>query len=145
MPIETRVHDVSGTVSQTAADLGAEAVAVPVRTGPVTAAEVAAQLPFTLDELLALHKAKGEPGRSPRPRSASATGSGNCCCTGWARRPRPTCAGPGALARRGRGRTALVAGCPGRRPRRVHRGALLASYEFKIGAPQRRRSAPSPC
>ncbi|NVI89263.1 leucyl aminopeptidase, partial [Actinomadura sp. BRA 177] len=63
MPIETRVHGAGGTVSQTAADLGAEAVAVPVRTGPVApAAEVAAQLPFTLDELLALHKAKGEPG-----------------------------------------------------------------------------------
>src|SRR5690606_26640902 len=63
MPIETRVHGAAGTVSQTAADLGAEAMAVPVRTGPVApAAEAAAGLPFTLDELLELHEAKGEPG-----------------------------------------------------------------------------------
>ncbi|MER7542323.1 leucyl aminopeptidase [Actinomadura sp.] len=136
MPIETRVHGAAGTVSQTAADLGAEAMAVPVRTGPVApAAEAAAGLPFTLDELLELHEAKGEPGEitatqvrvGDRIRELLLYGVGDAA-------PADLRRAGAALARRGRGRTALVAGVPDGDLAAFVEGALLASYEFKIGA-----------
>ncbi|MFC4050511.1 leucyl aminopeptidase [Actinomadura syzygii] len=142
MPIETRIHGASGTVSQTAADLGAEAVAVPVRQGPVApAAEVAESLPFTLDELLELHRAKGEPGEitatqvrvGDRVRELLLYGVG-------AASPADLRKAGAALARRGRGRTALVAGVPAGDLAAFVEGALLASYEFKIGAPPARRA-----
>ncbi|NEA21194.1 leucyl aminopeptidase, partial [Actinomadura bangladeshensis] len=106
MPIETRVHGAGGTVSQAAADLGAEVVAVPVRRGPVApAAEVAEGLPFTLDELLALHRAKGEPGEitatqvriGDRVRELLLYGVGDAA-------PADLRRAGAALARRGRGR-----------------------------------------
>ncbi|TYB46679.1 leucyl aminopeptidase [Actinomadura chibensis] len=142
MPIETRIHGASGTVSQTAADLGAEAVAVPVRPGPVApAAEVAESLPFTLDELLDLHRAKGEPGEitatqvrvGDRVRELLLYGVGDAA-------PADLRKAGAALARRGRGRTALVAGVPEGDLAAFVEGALLASYEFKIGAPPARRA-----
>ncbi|WP_067804835.1 leucyl aminopeptidase [Actinomadura formosensis] len=142
MPIETRVHGAGGTVSQTAADLGAEVVAVPVRTGPVApAAEVAGSLPFTLDELLALHRAKGEPGEitatqvriGDRVRELLLYGVGEAA-------PADLRRAGAALARRGRGRTALVAGVPAGDLSAFVEGALLASYEFKIGAPSARKA-----
>ncbi|TDD95655.1 leucyl aminopeptidase family protein [Actinomadura rubrisoli] len=137
MPIETRVHGAGGTVSQTADELGAEAVAVPVRSGPVApAAEVAASLPFTLDELLALHKAKGEPGEvvptqvrvGGKVRELLLYGVGEAS-------PADLRKAGAALARRGRGRAVLVAGVPSGDLAAFVEGALLASYEFKIGAP----------
>ncbi|WP_021600074.1 leucyl aminopeptidase family protein [Actinomadura welshii] len=140
MPIETRVHGAGGTVSQTALDLGAEAVAVPVRSGPVApAAEVAASLSFTLDELLALHRAKGEPGEitaaqvriGDRLRELLLYGVGEAA-------PADLRKAGAALARRGRGRTALVAGVPDGDLAAFTEGALLASYGFKIGAPPSR-------
>lgn len=140
MPIETRVQGAGGTVSQTALDLGAEAVAVPVRSGPVApAAEVAASLPFTLDELLALHRAKGEPGEitaaqvriGERLRELLLYGVGEAA-------PADLRKAGAALARRGRGRTALVAGVPEGDLAAFTEGALLASYGFKIGAPPSR-------
>ncbi|WP_412516654.1 leucyl aminopeptidase family protein [Actinomadura madurae] len=140
MPIETRVHGAGGTVSQTALDLGAEAVAVPVRSGPVApAAEVAASLPFTLDELLALHRAKGEPGEitaaqvriGDRLRELLLYGVGEAA-------PADLRKAGAALARRGRGRTGLVAGVPDGDLAAFTEGALLASYGFKIGAPPSR-------
>ncbi|TYK49155.1 leucyl aminopeptidase [Actinomadura decatromicini] len=142
MPIETRIHGASGTVSQTAAALGAEAVAVPVRQGPeAPAAEVAESLPFTLDELLELHRAKGEPGEitatqvrvGDRVRELLLYGVG-------AASPADLRKAGAALARRGRGRTALVAGVPAGDLAAFVEGALLASYEFKIGAPPARRA-----
>ncbi|QKW34323.1 leucyl aminopeptidase family protein [Actinomadura sp. NAK00032] len=142
MPIETRVQGAGGTVSQTAADLGAEAVAVPVRKGPVApAAEVAGALPFTLDELLALHKAKGEPGEitatqvriGDQVRELLLYGVGDAA-------PADLRRAGAALARRGRGRAALVAGVPAGDLAAFVEGALLASYEFKIGAPPARKA-----
>ncbi|WP_141578003.1 M17 family metallopeptidase [Actinomadura sp. WMMA1423] len=136
MPIETRIHGAGGTVSQTAVDLGAEVVAVPVRSGPLApAAEVAASLPFTLDELLALHQAKGEPGEiiatqvrvGERVRELLLYGVGDAA-------PADLRRAGAALARRGRGRTALVAGVPAGDLAAFVEGALLASYEFRIGA-----------
>ncbi|MDL4817710.1 leucyl aminopeptidase family protein [Actinomadura opuntiae] len=136
MPIETRVHGAAGTVTATAADLAAEAVAVPVRQGPVAPdAEVAASLPFTLDELLALHKAKGEPGEivaapvrvGDRVRELLLYGVGEAS-------PADLRRAGAALARRGRGRTALAAGVPSGDLAAFVEGALLASYEFRIGA-----------
>ncbi|TDC58262.1 leucyl aminopeptidase family protein [Actinomadura sp. KC345] len=145
MPIETRIHGVGGTVSETAVDLGAEVVAVPVRQGPVApAAEVAGSLPFTLDELLALHNAKGEPGEitsaqvrvGDRVRELLLYGVGDAA-------PADLRKAGAALARRGKGRTALVAGVPtGDTPDALAafvEGVLLACYEFKIGkAPAKR-------
>lgn len=142
MPIETRIHGAGGTVSQTAVDLGAEVVAVPVRKGPVPpAAEVAASLPFTLDELLTLHNAKGEPGEivstqvrvGDRVRELLLYGVGEAA-------PADLRKAGAALARRGRGRTALVAGVPAGDLAAFAEGALLACYEFKIGAPPAKKA-----
>ncbi|QKG21716.1 leucyl aminopeptidase [Actinomadura verrucosospora] len=136
MPIETRIHGAGGTVTGTAVDLGAEAVAVPVRSGPLAPdAEVAASLPFTLDELLALHGAKGEAGEivaapvqvGGEVRDLLLYGVGEAS-------PAELRKAGAALARRGRGRTALVAGVPDGDLAAFVEGALLASYEFRIGA-----------
>ncbi|MEU8800178.1 leucyl aminopeptidase [Spirillospora sp. NPDC048819] len=144
MPIETRIHGAGGTVSQTAVDLGAEVVAVPVMRGPVVeagsgggmrTAEVAASLPFTLEELLDLHKAKGEAGEitsaqvrvGDRVRELLLYGVGDAA-------PADLRKAGAALARRGKGRTALVAGVPAGDLAAFAEGALLASYQFKIGA-----------
>ncbi|RKS71879.1 leucyl aminopeptidase [Actinomadura pelletieri DSM 43383] len=141
MPIETRVHGAGGTVSQTAAELDAEVVAVPVPSGPVApAAEVAASLPFTLDELLELHRAKGEPGEitatqvrvGDRMRELLLYGVGDAA-------PADLRKAGAALARRGRGRTALVAGVPAGDLAAFVEGALLAAYEFRIGAPSAKK------
>ncbi|WP_067455487.1 leucyl aminopeptidase [Actinomadura macra] len=140
MPIETRIRGAGGTVSQTAVELGAEVVAVPVRSGPVApAAEVAAGLPFTLDELLTLHRAKGEPGEivsvpvrlGEQVRELLLYGVGEAS-------PADLRKAGAALARRGRGRAALVAGVPAGDLAAFTEGALLACYEFKIGAPSPR-------
>ncbi|TDB90485.1 leucyl aminopeptidase [Actinomadura sp. KC216] len=137
MPIETRIHGAGRTVSQTAVDIDAEVVAVPVGSGPVApAAEVAQSLPFTLDELLELHRAKGEPGEitatqvrlGDRMRELLLYGVGDAA-------PADLRKAGAALARRGRGRTALVAGVPAGDLAAFVEGALLACYEFKIGAP----------
>ncbi|HEU5026690.1 MAG TPA: leucyl aminopeptidase [Spirillospora sp.] len=136
MPIETRIHGAGGTVTGTAVDLGAEAVAVPVRSGPVAPdAEVAKALPFTLDELLELHGAKGEAGEivaapaqvGGEVRDLLLYGVGEAT-------PADLRKAGAALARRGRGRTALVAGVPSGALAAFVEGALLASYEFRIGA-----------
>ncbi|QXJ24553.1 leucyl aminopeptidase [Actinomadura graeca] len=137
MPIETRIRGAAGTVSQTAVELGAEVVAVPVRSGPAApAAEVAATLPFTLDELLALHRAKGEPGEivsvpvrvGGQVRELLLYGVGEAS-------PADLRRAGAALARRGRGRAALVAGVPDGDLAAFVEGALLACYGFTIGAP----------
>ncbi|MEU8341217.1 leucyl aminopeptidase [Spirillospora sp. NPDC048832] len=145
MPIETRVQGAGGTVSGTAAELDAEVVAVPVAkvpAGPAApAAEVAGSLPFTLDELLALHRAKGEPGEitsthvrvGDRVRELLLYGVGDAA-------PADLRRAGAALARRGRGRTALVAGVPAGDLAAFVEGALLAGYEFKIGAPPARKA-----
>ncbi|TDC87229.1 leucyl aminopeptidase [Actinomadura sp. 7K507] len=144
MPIETRIHGAGGTVSQTAVDLGAEVVGIPVRQGPVAPdAEVAGSLPFTLDELLALHKAKGEPGEivpaqvrvGDQVRELLLYGVGDAA-------PADLRKAGAALARRGKGRTALVAGVPGAAGELAAfvEGALLACYEFKIGKPPAKKA-----
>ncbi|MFD0900670.1 leucyl aminopeptidase [Actinomadura sediminis] len=145
MPIETRVRGAGGTVSGTAAELGAEAAAVPVRSGPdgpvAPAAEIAGLLPFGLDELLTLHRAKGEPGEivsahvplDGRVRELLLYGVGEA-------RPADLRRAGAALARRGRGRAALVAGVPDGDLAAFAEGALLASYRFTVGEP----SGPGP-
>ncbi|WP_242885334.1 leucyl aminopeptidase [Actinomadura litoris] len=158
MPIETRVHrgGAGGTLVQTAVELGAEVVALPVRPGSegpsaaasAPAAEITAALPCTLEELLALHGAKGEPGEivsapvrvGGQVRELLLYGVG-------AASPADLRRAGAALARRGRGRSALVAALPGgdsaegpdgdsaADPAPFVEGALLAGYQFKIGAP----------
>ncbi|WP_242901075.1 leucyl aminopeptidase [Actinomadura terrae] len=147
MPIETRVQreGASGTLTQTAVELGAEVVALPVRPGsdgaapsaasPSAAAEISAALPFTLDELLTLHGAKGEPGEvvsapvrlGDQVRELLLYGVG-------AASPADLRRAGATLARRGRGRSALVAALPAEAPAAFVEGALLAGYQFKIGA-----------
>ncbi|WP_433327632.1 leucyl aminopeptidase [Spirillospora sp. CA-294931] len=137
MPIDTRVRGTGGTLSRAAAELGAEVVAVPIASGPVAPdAEIAASLPFTLAELLALHSAKGEPGEvvstlvriGERAVELLLYGVGDAT-PGDLRR-----AGA-ALARRGKGRDLMAAGVPSGDLAAFVEGALLASYTFKIGAP----------
>ncbi|MBE1534322.1 leucyl aminopeptidase family protein [Actinomadura algeriensis] len=145
MPIETRVRAAGGTVSGTAAEVGAEVAAVPVRSGPdgpvAPAAEIAGLLPFGLDELLTLHRAKGDPGEitaahvpvDGRVVELLLYGVGEA-------RPADLRRAGAALARRGRGRSALVAGVPDGDLAAFTEGALLASYRFTVGAP----SGPAP-
>ncbi|GAA0564181.1 leucyl aminopeptidase [Actinomadura livida] len=146
MPIETRLHGAGGTVSQTAVDLDAEVVAVPVGPGPVApATEAAESLPFTLDELLALHDAKGEPGEitsaqvrlGDRVRELLLYGVGHAA-------PADLRKAGAALARRGKGRTALAAAAPAGVSAAAlaafAEGALLACYEFKIGKPPAKKA-----
>ncbi|XVQ12761.1 leucyl aminopeptidase family protein [Spirillospora sp. CA-255316] len=139
MPIETRVREAGTDLLEAAGRLGAEAVAVPVRPGPAAPpTAVADALPCTLDELLALHRAKGEAGEivstsarigdKPRELLLYGVGEGG---------PAELRRAGAALARRGRGRTALVAQVPDAGPdglAALAEGALLGAYTFKIGA-----------
>ena len=136
MPIETRVRAVGGAVSEAAVELGAEALAVPVRSGPVAPpAEAARLLPFALEELLELYNAKGEPGEivaapvrlGDTVRELLLYGVGEAS-------PSDLRKAGAALARRGKGRTALAAGVPEGDLSAFVEGALLASYRFRIGA-----------
>ena len=145
MPIETRIHGAGGTVAQTAVDLGAEVVAVPVRQGPVAPATgLDEALPFTPDELLTLHKAKGEPGEivsaqvrlGDRVRELLLYGVGDAA-------PADLRKAGAAVARRGKGRTAVAAQVPaasGDGLAAFAEGALLACYEFTIGKPPAKRA-----
>jgi leucyl aminopeptidase len=134
MPIETRLYAVGGSLSQAALAADAEVLAVPVRSGPeAPAAEVAAFLPFTLTELLALYDAKGEPGEiivtpirlGERVRELLLYGVGDASPVALRR------AGA-ALARRGRGRAAMVAGVPTGDAAAFAQGVLLGSYDFTL-------------
>ncbi|MEU5884905.1 leucyl aminopeptidase [Spirillospora sp. NPDC047279] len=137
MPIETEVSTVGGVLSEAAGSLGADVVAVPVRSGPVApAAEIAGLLPFTLDELLTLHRAKGEAGEAVstpvriggRVLELLLYGVGEAS-------PADLRKAGATLARRGRGRTTMAAGVPDGDLAAFVEGALLASYTFKIGTP----------
>jgi leucyl aminopeptidase len=139
MPIETRVREAGTDLLEAAGRLGAEVVAVPVRPGPAAApTAVADALPCTPDELLALHRAKGEAGEivstsarigdKPRELLLYGVGEGG---------PAELRRAGAARARRGRGRTALVAQAPDAGPDGLAafaEGALLGAYTFKIGA-----------
>ncbi|MFG2005865.1 leucyl aminopeptidase [Spirillospora sp. NPDC048911] len=140
MPIETKVSSVGGRLSEAAESLGAEVVAVPVRSGPAAPdAEIASLLPFTLDELLTLHGAKGEPGEvvstpvrvGGRVLELLLYGVGEAA-------PGDLRKAGAALARRGRGRTTMAAGVPSGDLAAFVEGALLASYTFTIGQPPKK-------
>jgi leucyl aminopeptidase len=142
VPVETQLRSATGRLSQVAVAQEAEVLAVPVGSGPVApAAEIAEALPFTLDELLTLHEAKGEPGEivatqvrlGGQIRELLLYGVGDASPSALRR------AGA-ALARRGKGRTTMVAGVPAGDLGAFVEGALLGSYEFKIGAPAKRRA-----
>jgi leucyl aminopeptidase len=144
MPIETQVAAAGGTLSQAAESLGAEVVAVPVRSGPVAPdAEIAALLPFTLDELLTLHGAKGEAGEivSTPVRVGGTVRELLLYGVGEAT-PADLRKAGAALARRGKGRAHLAAGVPAGDLAAFVEGALLGSYTFKIGAPPAKAKAP---
>ncbi|MQY03630.1 leucyl aminopeptidase [Actinomadura macrotermitis] len=132
MPIETRVRAADGRLSQ----VPAEVYAVPVRSGPAApAAEIAAELPFTLDELLGLHKAKGEPGEivstpvrvGGEIRELLLYGVGDAG-------PADLRKAGAAVARRGKGRASLAAGVPDGDLAAFVEGALLASYTFTVSS-----------
>ncbi|MFB4312705.1 M17 family metallopeptidase [Actinomadura sp. 21ATH] len=148
MPIETRIQAAGTDVLEAAGRLAAEAVAVPVRPGrqapePAVAGPLKGTLegalgealPCTLDELLALHRAKGEPGEltsttariGDRPCELLLYGVGDASPAALRR------AGA-ALARRGKGRETLVAAVPDGDLAAFAEGALLGSYGFRIGA-----------
>ncbi|MFI0353538.1 leucyl aminopeptidase family protein [Actinomadura sp. 9N407] len=136
MPIETRVQQAGTDVLEAAGRLEAEVVAVPVRSGPrAPESPVAGSLPCTLDELLALHRAKGEPGEivsttariGDRPRELVLYGVGDAS-------PADLRRAGAALTRRGKGRATLVAEVPEGDLAAFAEGALLGGYAFKIGA-----------
>jgi leucyl aminopeptidase len=134
MSVETRLHAVGGSLSQAALTSGAEVLAVPVRSGAeAPAAEIASFLPFTLTELLTLHDAKGEPGEiiatpirlGEQVRELLLYGVGDAS-------PEALRRAGAALARRGRGRTAMVAGVPSGDIGAFAQGVLLGSYDFSL-------------
>ncbi|MBW8481363.1 leucyl aminopeptidase family protein [Actinomadura parmotrematis] len=136
MPIQTRVRAADGRLSQVAAEL----YAVPVRAGGAApAAEIAEGQPFALDEVLALHGAKGEPGEivstpvrlDGTVRELLLYGVGEAT-------PADLRRAGAALARRGRGHGALAAGVPDGDLAAFVEGALLASYTFTIGEPPKK-------
>ncbi|MGK5555953.1 leucyl aminopeptidase [Actinomadura kijaniata] len=140
MPIETRVEAVGGRLSELTAERDAEIAAVPVRSGPqAPAAEIAALLPFTLDEILTLHQAKGEAGEIVSTPVRIGDGVRELLLYGVGdATPADLRRAGAALARRGKGRRTLVAGVPDGDLAAFVEGALLASYTFRIGeAPAR--------
>ena len=127
-------------LSQVALAVDAELLAVPFFPGPVAPqAEVASYLSFTLDEILALHEAKGEPGEIVATPIRLGEGVRELLLYGVGdMSPSALRRAGAALARRGKGRTTMVAGVPGDLAAFAE-GALLASYEFKIGEPAKKR------
>ncbi|MBO2455085.1 leucyl aminopeptidase [Actinomadura barringtoniae] len=147
MPIETQVTGAGGTLSQAAESLSAEVVAVPITSGPdgavAPAAEIAALLPFTLDELLTLHGAKGEAGEVvSTPVRVGGTVRELLLYGVGAATPADLRKAGAALARRGKGKSNLAAGVPAGDLAAFVEGALLGSYTFKIGAPPAKAKAP---
>jgi len=136
MPIETRVRDAGGPPVEAAASLGAQAVALPVRPGPVAPADAPPGLPCSLDELLALHSAKGEPGEVIAAPARLGDRLGELLLYGVGEAaPADLRKAGAALARRGRGRDTLVAGLPDTSADGLSafvEGALLAGYQFTI-------------
>ncbi|GLW62273.1 hypothetical protein Arub01_05170 [Actinomadura rubrobrunea] len=136
MPIQTRVREAGGRPVEAVAPLGADAVALPVRPGPTAPADALPELPFPVEELLALHRAKGEPGEIV---AAPVRLDGRLCelllyGVGEAA-PADLRKAGAALTRRGRGRDTLVAGLPEASSDGLAafvEGALLAAYEFTI-------------
>jgi len=147
MPIQTQVTGAGGTLSQAAESLGAEMVAVPITSGPDGAvapeAEIAALLPFTLDELLTLHGAKGEAGEIvSTPVRVGGTARELLLYGVGEATPADLRKAGAALARRGKGKANLAAGVPAGDLAAFVEGALLGSYTFKIGAPPAKTKAP---
>jgi leucyl aminopeptidase len=143
MPVETLLTVADGLLSQAALSADAEVLAVPIFAGPVVpSAEIQEFLPFSLAELAELHEAKGEPGEivatpvrlGDTLRELLLYGVGDAS-------PAALRKAGAALARRGRGRTTMVAGVPGQ-VAAFTEGALLASYDFKIGEPPKGRKRP---
>jgi leucyl aminopeptidase len=137
VPVETRLTAAAGPLPEAVLTAEAEVLAVPVGAGPeLSAAEIADLLPVSAGELLDFYGAKGEPGEitavpvrlggQARELLLYGVGDGS---------PRALRRAGAALARRGRGREALVASVPDGDLAAFAEGVLLASYDFKIGEP----------
>ncbi|MGH3389812.1 MAG: leucyl aminopeptidase [Actinomadura sp.] len=157
MPIETRLTAVAEPVRQAALSAGADVLAVPVRPGPEVATEDLADLvdllPVDPAELLAFHGVKGEPGeivavpirlevpaepgtgdeRRGRVGELLLYGVGDAT-------PASLRGAAAAVTRRCRGRSTAVVAVPSGDLAAFAEGALLASYDFRIGAPGEKRA-----
>jgi hypothetical protein len=124
LPVQTQLRSADGMLSQVALAVDAELLAVPFFPGPVAPqAEVASYLSFTLEEILALHEAKGEPGEIVATPIRLGEGVRELLLYGVGdMSPSALRRAGAALARRGKGRTTMVAGVPGRKPGGHDRG-----------------------
>jgi leucyl aminopeptidase len=137
MPLQTEIRALTGEPGEIARDSAAEVVALPVRPGPVVD-DASLPAPVDLSQLLEFHGAKGEPGEitaCPLPGPASPTGKlAELLLYGVGEESPAALRRAGAgLARRARGRTTLVVAAPGGDHAAFAEGALLGSYDFKIG------------
>jgi leucyl aminopeptidase len=155
VPVETRIRSVEGSVRQAALDAGAEVLAVPVRPGPeadVAIAELADLLAVEPAQLLAYEKATGDPGEiiATSIRLAAETPEGAADGEGGHVRalllygvgdasPSALRRAGAALARRCKGRKTAVVVVPDGDLSAFAEGALLASYEFRIGEAAKKR------
>jgi leucyl aminopeptidase len=160
LPIETRLSAVAEPVRQAAVTAGADVLAIPVRPGPAAdaaaLAELADLLPVDAAELLAYHHAKGEPGEivAVPVRLATAAEADRGGGDDSGRRlaelllygvgdgaPAALRSAGAALIRRCKGRTTAVVAVPSDGDLAAFaEGALLAAYDFRIGAPGDKRT-----
>ncbi|MCW2903661.1 MAG: Leucyl aminopeptidase [Streptosporangiaceae bacterium] len=156
MPVETRIRSVAGSLRQAARDAGAEVLAVPVRPGPeadAAIADLADLLSVDPARLLAYEDASGDSGeiivtpiRLPVEDTAEVSGDGEVHHLGQLMLYGVGDASPGALrragaalARRCKGRTTVVVAAPDGDLSAFTEGAFLASYEFRLGEPGKKR------
>ncbi|MCW2944256.1 MAG: leucyl aminopeptidase [Actinoallomurus sp.] len=148
MPVQTQLHTVDGAVRDAAAT--AEAVAVPVRSGPeidpAYADGLAGLFALGAADLLAHEDAKGEPGEIVSAPFRMGDGITELLLFGVGDvSPAALRRAGAALARRFRGRDNVVAGAPSGAGEDAlaafAEGLLLASYDFRIGTPAKKPGA----
>jgi leucyl aminopeptidase len=146
VPVETKLTAVarSANVADTQADL----LAVPMRSqaaelDPRYAAALRELLPLDVAELLAYHEAKGEPGEIIAAPARLGDGLGEVLIYGTGDGSAAALRRAGAaLARRAKGRGALLVGAPDGDHAALAEGLVLASYGFRVGGPVRKPPVP---
>jgi leucyl aminopeptidase len=131
-----------------AADLGAADDASDGSGGaeidPRYAAALSALLPVDVADLLAYHEAKGEPGEIIAAPARFGAGMVEVLIYGTGDGSAAALRRVGAaLARRAKGRTALMIGAPDGDHAALAEGLVLASYDFRVGGPARKSPVPA--
>jgi leucyl aminopeptidase len=148
VPVTTQLRAVGGTIRDIAAN--ADVVAVPVHSGPVIdpayADGLAGLFALGAADLLAHEDAKGEPGETVSAPFRLGDGITDLLLFGVGdRSPGALRKAGAAVARRCRGRENVLTGAPSDTDddalAAFAEGLLLASYDFRIGAPPKKAAA----